>query len=460
VEYVHSSKARPPLPPGPFLVVGLARSGISVARALQSRGERVSGVDSGHPAGLGDPDLAGISHTLETDGVAALDGVSTVVKSPGVPGDAVVVAEARRRGIPVLGELEIGWRLVPGTFVAITGTNGKTTTTELAAHLFRTAGRPVEVVGNVGNPLSSLAGRPLPVGTTVVCECSSFQLEDIDLFSPEVAVHLNLSPDHLDRHGDMTSYARAKQRIFMNQVDGDLAILNHGDRSLASLTPPGRASVVRFVAGDRTDGQPDLWVEDGGVVVDGRPLLPLADIPLLGSHNVANSMAAAAAALGLGLPAEVVAEGIRTFRGVTHRLEPVGTIGGVNFVNDSKATNVDATVTALRAFDQGVRIILGGSLKGEAFDDLAPAVASSCVAAYLIGDSAGEVESALAPAVAGGVGVTRCGDLETAVSAAFEDASPGETILLSPACASFDQFRDFEDRGDRFRRFVGVIDAR
>lgn len=457
MEYVHSSRARPPLPPGPFLVVGLARSGIAAARALKSRGEAVFGVDAGSPAGLQDLDLAGVAYETGTDGIAQLVGITTVVKSPGVPREAAVVEEALRRGINVIGELELGWRLVQAAFIAVTGTNGKTTTTELTAHIFATAGRPVAAVGNVGSPLSSLAERPGATELTVVCECSSFQLEDTELFAPECAVHLNLAPDHLDRHGSMAAYGAAKQRIFANQVEGDVAVLNQADPHLAGLDPPGEAAVVRYLPAARDSAAIDIWLEDGDLVVDGRVLMAASELQLIGSHNVANAMAAAAAALSLGLPAEKVAEGLRSFTGVAHRLEPVAEAGGVRFINDSKATNVEATVTALKSFDAGVRLILGGSLKGEDFRRLDPASRATCSGVYLIGEASDRIEAALVGLPGEGISVNRNGELQAAVAAAFTDAGPGETVLLSPACASFDQFADFEDRGDRFRRYVGEI---
>lgn len=459
MEYVHSSRARPPLPPGPFLVVGLARSGVAVARALKGRGEDVFGVDAGRPQGLGDLDLAGVEYETDTDGIASLSGVATVVKSPGVPKEAEVVAEARRLGIPVVGELEIGWRMIDAAFVGITGTNGKTTTTELLAHVLRTAGRPVHAVGNIGSPLSALAEEPVVADATVVCECSSFQLEDIECFGPECAVYLNLAPDHLDRHGSMEEYGRSKRRIFINQVEGDVAVLNEADPAIAGLEPPGRASVVRFLPVGESQNPVDVTNENGVISVDGRSLLPTADLQLIGHHNVANAMAAAAAALSLGLPREAVAEGLRSFSGVAHRLEPVAEVNGVRFVNDSKATNVEATATALASFDSGVRLILGGSLKGESFAPLVDAVRASCAGVYLIGESADEISEALAGPGIGPVPVENCGNLEAAVSRAWDESGAGETVLLSPACASFDQFRDYEDRGDRFRRLVGTIDV-
>lgn len=459
MEVVHSSKVRPPLPQGPFLVVGLARSGVAAAKALKAHGQKVSGVDAGSPQGLEELDSNGIAYELGTDGLNLLDGVGTVVKSPGVPAEAPVISEARERGITVIGEMELGWLLVEARYLAVTGTNGKTTTTEMAAHIFRSAGRPVAAAGNVGNPLSALSIGGLEVGTTVVCECSSFQLEDTLSFSPEVAVYLNLAPDHLDRHGDFGSYAEAKLAIFRNQVEGDVAVLNAGDPELARLDPPGDAAVVRFQAAEGQTGY-ELTLRDGSIWVDGETLIDVSELQILGNHNIANAMAAAAGALSLGLPAESVASGLRSFGGVAHRLEPIAEISGVRYINDSKATNVEATRTALSSFESGVHLILGGSLKGESFEPLLPMVRERCRAVYLIGEAAAELRVALAPATDDGVEIEESGDLPSAVAAASAAALIGETVLLSPACASFGEFRDYEDRGDRFRDLVGGLDAR
>jgi UDP-N-acetylmuramoylalanine--D-glutamate ligase len=455
VEYVRSSKARPPLPEGPFLVVGLARSGVAAARALKAHGQRVFGVDSGTPDGLELLRESDIDFETSTDGVDRLDGVATVIKSPGVPASAEVIAEAARRGIPIIGELELGWRLLEAPVVAITGTNGKTTTTELTAHLFRSAGRPVAAAGNVGHPvcelaLESLVGRE--VGT-VVCECSSFQLEDSSAFSPEVAAFLNLGPDHLDRHGDLVSYRDAKRKIFANQTESDVAVLNADDPDSNESTTA--AAVIRFSTAGSAAA--NLSFEEGRILVDGEPLIEAAQMQIIGRHNVANAMAGAASAMALGLSAEEVAAGLKSFPPVPHRYEPVAEIEGVVFINDSKATNVDATLAALSSSDRNLHLILGGSAKGESFDGLAGPVGGNCRGIYLIGETADEIGQALEPA---GVEIVRyCEDLEDAVSEAAGAAVPGEAVLLSPACASFDQFENYEDRGESFRRLVEDLDG-
>jgi UDP-N-acetylmuramoylalanine--D-glutamate ligase len=456
VETVHPSRGRPPLPDGPFLVVGLARSGVSAARALAFRGEQVTGVDAGRPTDTADLDSAGVPYFLGEDGADRLEHVRTVVKSPGVPQDAAAVSEARKRGIEVIGELELGWRMVEAPFLAVTGTNGKTTTTELTAHLFRVAGRPVEAVGNVGRPLTALAIEPSP-GATVVCECSSFQLEDTSEFAPECAVFLNLAPDHLDRYPDFDAYGEAKLNIFRNQSERDVAVLNAGDSWLSAREIPGRAAQLTFLPPGAGGEGADLKVVDGQVTVDGRALLPAGEVGLLGPHNVANAMAAAAAGLAFGLPDRAVAEGLAGFAGVAHRLEPVGEVDGVLWVNDSKATNVLATTTALAAFPGGVRLILGGTGKGEDYGGLAAPVAGACVAVYLVGENASEIAAGLQGS---GLDPVQCGDLESAVEVAHRDAAAGETVLLSPASASFDQFSDFEERGERFRSLIGGLGAR
>jgi UDP-N-acetylmuramoylalanine--D-glutamate ligase len=398
--------SRPGLPPGPWLVVGLARSGAAAARMLAAHGE-VIGCDTGSP-----PAPEGIEAHLESDGLDLLDRVTTVVKSPGVPREAPVIGEALRRGMEVTGELELAWRLLPNRFLAVTGTNGKTTTVELLGEMHRAGGIPVAVAGNVGTPLGSLVGE-VSDDAIVVCECSSFQLEDASEFAPECAVLLNLEPDHLDRHGDFERYSAAKLRIFANQGPEDLAL-----------------------------GPPFSWPE-------GLELDP-SEVRLRGAHNLDNATAAATAALATGVPADAVARVLREFRGVPHRLEDVAEIGGILYVNDSKATNVASAVRGIEAFDGGVHAILGGSLKGTDFEGLREAVASRCEACYLIGAAA----ERLAEDLRGTAPLLPCGDLERAVGEAREAAGPGDVVLLSPACASYDQYRDFEERGEHFRALV------
>jgi UDP-N-acetylmuramoylalanine--D-glutamate ligase len=409
--------SRPPLPPGPYLVVGLARSGRAAARMLASHGEVIA-VDAGTP------DVEGLAFEAHVgaDGVALLDRVRTVVKSPGVPREAPVVAEALRRGIEVIGELELAWRALPNRFVAVTGTNGKTTTVELAGEMFRAADMPVAVAGNVGTPLASLVDE-CDEAAWVVCECSSFQLEDSSAFAPEVAVLLNLEEDHLDRHGTLERYRDAKLRVFANQTHGAVAIAPE------RLDIPGD--------GDRS----------GFADVDGM------ELRLRGAHNTENAAAAAAAALAAGVARDAVAEALRTFAGVAHRLEEVADVDGVLYVNDSKATNVGSAARGIAAFEHGVQVILGGSLKGGGFEGLRGALAARCRAAYLIGDAAPR----LAADLDGTVTLHRCGTLENAVGHASRAAAPGDVVLLSPACASFDAFRDYEHRGDRFRELVAAI---
>jgi UDP-N-acetylmuramoylalanine--D-glutamate ligase len=444
-------KPRPELPGGPYLVVGLARSGCSVAKLLVGRGEAVQGVDSGHPGEAAGLTAAGVEVVLDADGLALLEGTRTVVKSPGVPREAPVITEALERGIDVVGELEVAWRAIPNRFLAVTGTNGKTTTVELLGHVYRTAGEPVAVAGNVGTPLSSLAGD-LDPAATVICEASSFQLEDTVAFAPECAVFLNLAPDHLDRHADLDAYLDAKLRIFANQGNDDLAVYNADDPALAGADLGGCARRIAFCQGAGPDCEVSL--SEGTVFYDGEPLLAVDDLGLLGEHNVANAMAAAAAALSMGIDRDAVREGLRSFAGVSHRLEPVAKLGGVAFVNDSKATNVASARVGLRAFGGGVHAILGGSEKGEPFAPLVDPIRESCVACYLIGAAEDRLAEELAPVVEAGVELHRCVDLEDAVRRAAAAARPGEVVLLSPACASFDAFSDFEKRGERFRQIV------
>lgn len=440
---------RPDLPVGPYLVVGLARSGKAAALVLRERGERVIGVDAGAPDGLGALVTlvdAGVELHPGEDGVALLDRVGAVVKSPGVPREAPVIAAALGRGIPVLGELELAWRLLGNEVIAVTGTNGKTTTVELIGHIHREAGLPVAVAGNVGAALSGLVGR-VEVDVTIVCEASSFQLEDTLAFAPEAGVLLNIAPDHLDRHGTFAAYRDAKLRIFAHQSAEDIAVVPAAGDTGLDLGPARR---VRF--GWEPDAE--LYERDGVLHWLGEPLLRAEEIRLRGRHNLENAMAAAAGCLVRGVEVDAVCAGLRTFAGVAHRLEEVVSRDGVLYVNDSKATNVASAVVALDSFAATggvVHLILGGQAKGQDFSALRGPVEQGCRAVYLIGEDAALIADALADA---SVPVREYGELEHALDAARAAARSGDVVLLSPACASYDQFIDYEARGERFRELV------
>jgi UDP-N-acetylmuramoylalanine--D-glutamate ligase len=439
---------RPPLPGGPYLVVGLARSGVAVALVLHARGETVIGVDGGAPA-VGRLAEQGVEVHLDDPGVQLLDRAATLVKSPGVPHTAAVVEAARARGLALVGELELAWRLLPNDFIAVTGTNGKTTTTEWIGHVHREAGLPVAVAGNVGTPVSSLVGSLAP-DATLVCESSSFQLEDTTAFAPDATVLLNITPDHLDRHGSLVAYREAKLNAFRRQGGDAVAV------APVDMAVPGAARRVSFGAdGDmRLDGETLVWQDE--------PFLAADELGIPGPHNRENAMATAAVCLARGIDADAVRAGLRSFRGVAHRLEPIAEVDGVAYVNDSKATNVDSTLVALRSSDPDpacrppgrVHLILGGRTKAQDFAPLAPFVRARCVSVHLIGEGAGEIATALADT---GVPLHDDGDLERAVHAARAAARPGEVVLLSPACASFDQYPDFEARGDHFRALVEAL---
>jgi UDP-N-acetylmuramoylalanine--D-glutamate ligase len=375
------------------LVYGLQRSGRSAAERLAERGDEVTLVD----------------RTLgNEDDLSLLDGVDVLVKSPGVPGEAPLVSTARSRRIDVWSEVELGFRLLRGSkFVGVTGTNGKTTTTELIGAIFRAAGVDVAVAGNIGTPLTSVRSADW-----VVCELSSFQLEDVHELACDVAVLVNLEPDHLDRHGSFEAYRDAKLRVF--------------ERSRAQVVPRGL-------------GLPGIEFSPDDVL-PAEPLIP-------GRHNRENAAAATAAARAAGIADESIAEGLRTFPGVPHRLELVAERDGVRYVNDSKATNVAAALPALATYaTDPVHVILGGSSKGEDFAPLAAAIGANVRSIHLIGAEAERLEAA--------VGGYRDETLERALAHAAEVARPGDVVLLSPACASYDQFSNFEERGDAFRRLV------
>ncbi len=414
-----SGATRPPLPDGPWLVVGLARSGLAAGRALAGLGLEVVGVDSGTPVLPEDP---GFPVLTGVDGLQQLAGARAVVKSPGVPPRAPVVAAARAAGIPVLGELELAWRLVDAPVVAVTGTNGKTTVTEWLGHAFRGADRSVSVVGNVGTAYTSLiAGTPAP-GTTVVLECSSYQLHDTLAFAPQIGVLLNLASDHLDWHGSVQAYAQAKLHgMFSRQRHGDTAVLPRAFAAAAA------GAATRVIAED--------------VALPATPALP-------GAHNVANARAVVAACRAAGLPEDAIVRALQTFTGVDHRLREIAVVDGVRYVDDSKATNVASALTALLAIDAPIHLILGGDdAKQEDFSPLRAPVAARCASVHLIGRAAARLGEAL------GAGTDRR-MLTRAVAAAREQAQPGDVVLLSPACASFDQYANFEERGRHFQTLV------
>ena len=388
---------------------------------------KVRGVDRNEKVAVGRLREAGVEVVLGADDPELLDGVDLLVKSPGVPADAPLVTAARERGLTVWSEVELGSRLLANPILGVTGTNGKTTTSELLGAVFRAADEPVAVAGNVGRPLTGLDGA-LAEGAWIVCELSSFQLEDIDEFRPRIAVLLNLTPDHLDRHPTLEDYRAAKLRIFENQGPADVAVVPRGFGEI-----PGRARRIEFSSED---------------ALPAEPLLP-------GDHNRENAAAATAAARAAGIQDHAIARALSTFEGVPHRLELVREVGGVRFVNDSKATNPEAAERALSAYPPGVRLILGGSRKRSDYARLAREAAARGVAkAYLIGEAADDIAEALADA---GVRFADSGTLERAVADAFADAEAGEVVLLSPACASYDQFRDFEERGERFREVVEAL---
>lgn len=428
------------------LVVGLGRSGRAAAALLRRRGWDVIAVDG---APIAAPELTALGIDVRAPSTEAVPGIDLVVKSPGVPSSATSVAAARAAGVPIWSEVELASRELANPIIGITGTNGKTTTTELTAHLIRSSGQRAVACGNQGLPVTALVDGVDPDAWLVV-ECSSFQLEDVHTFHPRGAVLLNLTPDHLDRHGSMEAYRAAKLNIFRHLTGVDLAIAPRG------MAIPGGATLRHLDLGPPAPGA-IAW-DDQGLVVDGLgPVMSWDDVPLPGRHNRQNTMAAAALAAHAGASANQVARGLVSFPGVPHRLERVGVAADVLFVNDSKATNPDAAIAALDAYDRGVHLIVGGRAKGTSFDPLAAAAHAGVVRAYLIGEAGPEVGEAFARA---GVATRECRTLERALTEAAAAARPGETVLLAPACASFDQFSGFEERGEAFRTAARGVGAR
>jgi UDP-N-acetylmuramoylalanine--D-glutamate ligase len=442
------------------LVVGLARTGIATALFCAERGARVTATEA-RP----ELEIAETAAKLRAAGVALELGghrpetfveQDLIVPSPGVPPMMPALAAARAIGVPVWSEIELAWRFLHGRLICITGSNGKTTTTSLIGHILETAGLPVQVAGNIGTPLISRVDISSDSSFTVV-EASSFQLEFISGFRPDIGVLLNITPDHLDRHGSIEAYGGAKARMFENQTAEDAAVINADDAVAHQYAPTGPrvfwfSRQKRVASGCYLRGDEIVFRCDGTESV----LLERKMIGLRGSHNIENVLAAAAAARLAGVEPAAIAEGVRTFAGVEHRIEYVATISGVEYFNDSKATNVDATVKALDAFPGNVLVILGGKDKGSDYSILRQALRSHARMALLIGSAADKIEAELA----GVVPVERAETLARAVEAASQRARPGDTVLLAPACASLDQFENYEQRGRVFKQLVRELEKK
>jgi UDP-N-acetylmuramoylalanine--D-glutamate ligase len=439
------------------LVVGLGKSGLAAALFLRRHGAQVtvSDVRSAEALAKDIPALLeeGIMVEAGGHGLLTFRRQDLIVVSPGVPLDTPELVQARNFGRPIIGELELAARFLRGKTLAITGSNGKTTTTTLVGEILEEAGIPTLVGGNIGVPVVALIDESTP-DTWSVLEVSSFQLESTEQFHPQIAVILNITPDHLDRHGTFENYARAKERIFAAQTSDDFVVLNADNVRAAQAASHASARVFWFSL-DRTVPQ-GAWVEAGHVIYraakDATPerILPLHSIPLKGEHNVENVLAAVCAARLAGASADAIRRAIEKFKAVEHRLEFVATVNGVEFFNDSKATNVDATAKAVAAFNNGIHLILGGKDKNSDYSQLAQLLRQRVRAIYTIGSAAAKIESELR----GVVSLHSCETLDRAVSAAASAAHPGEIVLLAPACSSFDQFESYEHRGRVFKELV------
>jgi UDP-N-acetylmuramoylalanine--D-glutamate ligase len=430
-----------------ILVIGLGISGRSAAAFCASRGAKVTAVDERPARELGDLSELGAGIELRTgSALPDLAEFDLVVPSPGVARERY--ARGARR---VWGEIELAGRALAIPIVAVTGTNGKSTTVVLLEAMLREAGLRARAAGNLGNPALSLVGEALDVA---VLEVSSFQLESVEAFRPKVAVILNVTPDHLDRHGDLASYAAAKQRLLAQQQAEDWAVLNFDDPVVRRMAGSTRARVIPFSRTRLLEG--GVGFDSGAAVLrdeSGSLRITLDELPLPGAHNLENALAALATIRALGADPARAAAALAGFRGLPHRCEVVAVLGGVCFVNDSKATNAGAALRSLESFREPLWWIAGGRDKDLDFGALADTAAGRVRAALLIGEAAPQLERALA----GRVEVVRAGSLEEAVESAARRAVPGEVVLLSPACASFDQFASFEERGDRFREAVGRL---
>ena len=439
-------------------VVGAARSGIAASQLLVAKGARVTLTDLRHAVPDAEPLRAqGVDLDLGGHRHAAFASADVVVLSPGVPPDQPLVAEARKRGVPVLGEIELASRWLRGRVIAITGTKGKSTTTELTGRMLEAAGFKARVGGNIGSPLSAQVLDSTPDMLHVV-ETSSFQLESIETFRPWIAVMLNFSPDHLDRHPTVAAYGEAKARVFANQGAEDWAVINADDPAVLELARRGRAKKRLFA---KREAIPDGTVIENGWIVeragtDRHPLVPLDAIHLLGPHLVYDVMAAATVSSIAGVRPGAMRTAVEAFHGLEHAMEVVATVEGVRFVNDSKATNVESALRSIESFDRGLVPILGGRFKGGDLGLLAAPLKARARAVVAIGESRGLVRDALGSAVP----VHETETLREAVQSAFELARPDGVVLLAPACASFDMFRDYADRGRQFKEEVARLDAR
>jgi UDP-N-acetylmuramoylalanine--D-glutamate ligase len=440
------------------LVVGLARTGVAAALFSSGYGAEVTATDVKREEELGDAPAklraAGVKLELGAHTPVAFLGLDLIVVSPGVPAKLPLLEMAREHGIPVWSEVELAWRYLRGKLVAITGSNGKTTTTSLVAHILKAANIPTLIGGNIGTPLLALVESSMDT-TVTVAEISSFQLETIDQFRPEIGVLLNLTPDHLDRHESFDEYAAAKMRMFENQLERDIAILNADDPEVTRRMP-SRPHIYWFSRQKRV-AQGAFLREDQIIFrMEGAeiPLLRREDISLRGEHNLENVLAAAAASYLAGADPVSIANGVKTFKGVEHRLEFVAEIGGVSFYNDSKATNVDATLKAVEAFSGSLIVILGGKDKDSDYTTLREPLHKRAHLALLIGAAAEKIGSQLGDSVE----TVRAGTIARAVELAFERAKPGDVVLLAPACASFDQFENFEHRGRVFKELVSKLE--
>ncbi len=441
------------------LVVGLARSGVAAAQLLAQHRAIVTVNDSKTAADLGEAlaPLRGLPVTwkLGCPAMDCLEGQDVLVISPGIPDKATFVVKAREMGIYVIGELELAYQLSRGQMVAVTGTNGKTTTVSLLQEIFANSGKRAFAVGNIGYPYSLAAMESKP-DDVMVCECSSFQMETVDTFHPLVAVLTNITEDHLNRHGTMAEYTRLKMRMFENQRAEDTAVFNLDDPALAPLPAQVRSRVMFFSR--KREVERGAFVRDGVVTVRGdhgeTPILPAAEIYIPGPHNLENALAAVCVAWAMGMPAEVIAETLRTFRGVEHRIEFTRELDGVRYYNDSKGTNVDSTIRAVQTMTRPTAIILGGSDKHCDFTPLVKEMLASPYMreAVLIGVTADQIEDTLRRE--GFTAIHREGSMQAAVERCRALAQPGWNVLLSPACASFDMFHDYEERGRVFKQIV------